>query len=67
MTENFLKKLQVMQNNAIRATLCEKRLYSVRHVYKELGILTIEQMIKLSQSVVSYRYMNDLFFQKNYK
>ena len=64
LTENKKQKLKVLQNRAI-CILCGlkehgKLPYPLKSYYKRNNILMFEEIIKVEQSKIAYRYMNDL-------
>jgi hypothetical protein len=55
-----LRKIKVMQNNAIRAIFNLGRRISLKQYYKKANLLTIEDLIRLSLLKISFRYVNDV-------
>jgi hypothetical protein len=63
LSECGLKRLQILQNRAIRAMLGLTDRISVRDKLSELGVLSILKLYKYKTLIMGYRFANDLFPQ----
>ena len=56
----FVKKIQVLQNNALRLiTFAESFRYHVSHLYKKLNILKFRDYVSLQNLLFIHDYFND--------
>ena len=59
-SRNFLRKVEVKQNNIIRTITCNKYFSHVNHLYKQLEILKLVDVHKLKLA----KFMHKLFSNK---
>lgn len=55
----IMDRLQIMQNDALRAITCKRRRDSVEHLFDELKILNVKSMCRNRQALLAFRILHD--------